>query len=273
MGKYAGPNAVEDSLIRGLKELDIDFKRNVRPVVDDTVIVLSGVKALREAITLKEAGVIKKLVAGPNVVTFPLDANRVFMHPAIDTVLVPAQWVKDFWLQEAPALAEKIAIFPSGVALSKVSTRAGTPVIYDKMGDKELLEDVLDIVGECRVFQYGSFVRKDYLLALETAPYLIYLSQSESQGLALQEAWIRDVPTFVNKSTTWQSRNYRFSAEKINAPYLTDDFGAFLSDTAELKSHIAKAGTYSPRQRCIETLSDKVSVQTLLARINYEKNN
>ena len=273
LGKYTGPNAVEDSLIRGLKELQIDFKRNVRPKAEDSVIVLSGVRALHEAIKLKEAGAIKQLVAGPNVVTFPLDADRVFMNPAIDTILVPAKWVKDFWLQEAPGLAQKIAIFPSGVALTKASSRSGTPIIYDKLGDTELLKDILSIVGECRVFQYGSFARKDYLSALETAPYLIYLSQSESQGLALQESWMHNVPTFVNISTTWQSGKYRFTAENINAPYLIDDFGAFFKNSTDLKNYIAKAHTYSPRQQCIETLSDKVSVQTLLVKIQYEKNN
>ena len=268
VGKYSGPDAVCDSLLRGLTKDGIAYNLNPNSPKNDTVIVLSGVAALKSAIRQKERGAIKKLIAGPNIVSTPHDAEGIMRNPAIDTILIPSKWVADFWEQEAPELKNKIRIWAAGVRVAAPGTRNGNPIVYDKMEDSALLAHIVTTIIESgatpHIFTYASYNHANYMKALATAPYLIYLSKSESQGLALQEAWAHDVPTLVHKSTVWESGSHRFEAEQINAPYLTDQLGAIFSTNEELKDLIVHTKTYHPKVYCDQKHSDKVSAATLL---------
>ncbi len=264
VGKYSGPNAVEDSLLRGLKKLNVPFQRNTKPLRGDTVVVLSGIEALREAIAIKETGLIQKIVAGPNIIANPNDADRIMCDKNIDIIPVPSQWVADLWIHEAPELADKIRVWPAGVQISTPSTRDGLPIIYNKLRNPELVVQVQETIGVCHVFTYGAFKQQDYLKALADAPYLIYLAQSESQGLALQEAWAHDVPTLVNQSDHWKSKVMSWNAPQINAPYLTPLLGSVFNTVDELPELIEQSTRLHPKQYCDTHLSDEASAQILL---------
>lgn len=264
-GKYSGPNAVEDSLLRGLKELEVPFLRNSLSSDVDTVVVLSGKEALRENILHKRAGLIKKLIAGPNIVAHPRDADSILLSKEIDAILVPSKWVADLYAQVVPELANKIKVWPSGVLVSDASTRKGQPIIYNKLGNHSLLTKIQQLLGTpAKVFTYGSFAHKDYLKALSEAPYLIYLAKSESQGLALQEAWAHNVPTMVNKSTHWEALGLVWDSPQINCPYLTPELGVVFENTEELPIMIERVSALHPKQYCDEHLSDRASAQRLL---------
>lgn len=262
--RYSGPDAVRDSLTRGLSMLTIPYRVDTRPQTDDTLLVLSGVSALKHAIRLRADGTIKKLIAGPNVVMHPSDAKRIMCNDAIDLILVPSSWVQEFWKHEAPELASKLHVWPAGTAIAPASTRTGLPIIYDKLGDATLLEKARDAVGEHRYFTYGTFIRSAYLTALSDAPYLVYLAHSESQGLALQEAWAHDVPTFVNHSTHWEHGGCSWEAQNINCPYLTPELGAVFENSEELRIMISSAHAVHPKEYCDMYLSDKASAEALL---------
>lgn len=263
IGKYSGPNAVEDSLLRGLRELHVPYKRNAGLGKTDTAIVLSGTKALQEAILAKESGLIEILVAGPNIVANPIE-EPFLLSNQVDHALVPSQWVKDLWINLSPKIATKIAVWPSGVEIRESSTRSGSPIIYDKSGDGDFLEKIKAQVDNCRVFTYGEFKRKDYLEALKTAPYLIYLSHSESQGLALQEAWAHDVPTLVNKSASWQSGELSWEAPQINCPYLIPDLGEVFDNPTDIPIIVERITSLHPKIYCDKELSDQASATKLL---------
>lgn len=264
VGKYSGPNAVEDSLLRGLKELQIPFRRNTRIENKDTVIVLSGIKALQEAIEAKRKGGLNKLVAGPNVIANPHDADRLMFSKEIDAILVPSKWVAELWTKEAPELASKIKVWPAGVSKSKTSTRAGTPIIYDKLGDASLFSAIQQTIGTARIFSYGTFKHRDYLTTLADAPYLVYLAQSESQGLALQEAWAHDVPTLVNRSNFWQGGELSWEAPQINCPYLTPELGEIFDNPTDIPIMIERIASLHPKAYCDKELSDQASANKLL---------
>lgn len=265
--KQRGPDAVCESLVRGLKELGVEFALNPKQPQEVTV-VLSGTEALRQALAAKFSGQIKKLIVGPNIVIHPYHAERIICDEAIDIVLVPSKWVADFWSHEAPALKSKIRIWPAGVAVSSASTRMGQPIIYDKLGDKDLLAGAEASMGtSVRKFTYGQFSRQKYLKALTDAPVVIYLSRSESQGLALQEAWAHDVPTLVNKSTHWEGVGLSWDSPQINCPYLTPELGAVFENLEELPRMIEKSLLLHPKHYCDKHLSDRASVQALLKLI------
>lgn len=259
-----GPDAVQESLLRGLNELNIPYRYNPA-VIKETTLVLSGVDALKDAIKAKKAGLVNKLIAGPNVTIHPDDQNGILRNPIIDNVLVPSKWVADFWIHEVPEFSSKIIIWPAGVAVAKASTRNDAPIIYDKLGDRALLTAIKKVTPpETIVLTYGSFSKSHYLKTLATAPFLIYLSASESQGLALQEAWAHNVPTLVNKSTNWENGQMSWEAEQINCPYLTPELGAIFDTPEQIPSLITSVSKLNPKPYCDQYLSDRVSAKTLM---------
>lgn len=264
--KYTGPQAVKDSLIRGLKETRVSYQLNPIFSSSEIVIVLSGPTALRKAITKKNRGEIKKLIAGPNVVTTPDEYTKLIQDPAIDLILVPSQWVKDYYQKTAPEVSHKVRIWASGVAEAKSSTRDGQVIIFAK--DENNLSKTLKVTEEIgtptTVFTYGNFNHKQYLQALESASAMIYISKSESQGLALQEAWMHNVPTFVHFTGITRNPLFTWQDDKINAPYLNEKFGALYKNLNELKELLKSASKYQPRFKCIKELSDQASVAKLL---------
>lgn len=266
-GRYSGPNAVRDSVLRGLKIHNIEYELNPIIVHGDTLLVLSGVNALRKAIRLKKSGSAIKLIAGPNIVTTPNDVQKIMCNDAIDTILVPSEWVANFWKHEAPEIAHKIHVWAAGVAQANASTRNGLPVVFNKIGEDSIFHEVKKALSQnnadYKLFTYGKFEHSEYLEALKDAPYVIYLSESESQGLALQEAWAHDVPTFVNNSTIWKSGPYSFKANQINAPYLTEALGGIFSSKEELTTLIEQAKDFHPKPYCDANYSDSASIEIL----------
>jgi hypothetical protein len=62
---------------------------------------------------------------------------------------------------------------------------------------------------------------------------MIYFSSTESQGIAMQEAWSYDVPTLVYSQPYYFIKNKRFNAS--SSPYLTKYCGFFLEIKMNLK--------------------------------------
>jgi len=84
-----------------MSQANISF--NYNPVllasVADTVIVLAGIRALRQAIKLKQEGKIKRLYVGPNVVVFSSDYDSILAQPEVDAAITPSDWVNDLYLE------------------------------------------------------------------------------------------------------------------------------------------------------------------------------
>lgn len=277
-----GPQAVERSLITGLKDLSVLFNVNTtleKPIL--TAGVLSNAQTLRWAIKEKTKGNIKYIVAGPNIAISPNDDNAIWRDPALDSIIVPSEWVKKHYIQEAPELEKKIRIWPAGVALPKAlkSEKKYDFLVYNKI-NKDILN--LSIVRHLRnkgfkvvELNYGTFKQKDYFNLLEQSKYEIYLSESESQGLGMFEAWARNVPTFVWDRGFWETATYRFEGVTAS-PYLSDKSGMRFKDFEDFKQKIGIFinGMYSPKQYIQENFTNEISAQRYLEIYNsVGKNN
>ncbi len=279
LGKYSGPDAVLDSLKRGLNELNIPFVVNPFKNKNVNIHVLAGAKALREAINKKRNNQI--LIAGPNILTVPTKHNNIISDPKIDIILTPSKWVTDYYIRLLPALKNKIYSWPSGVKIpNSMTTKNGKVLVIKKDIPFSIFENIIKTLNKMsvsyEVLVYGKFLHEDYLKKLETAPYLIYLQSSESQGLALQEAWSYNVPTLVFQNTKWTYEDQTWQDPKIAAPYLVDELGYFFN-LENLEERLRKIESFqgNPQKYCLENLSDKKSAELLLNIINdyREKNN
>jgi hypothetical protein len=272
--KEGGPMSVEQSLVRGLNELGVEF--NVNGEVGETVGVLRGVEALKWAIDEKASGRIKKLIAGPNLVVVPTDHNSILGNPNIDIVIVPSPWVKDFYSSVLPSIADKIRVWPAGVSVPEESSTGESCLIFKKQVDESLYVRVISELEKrdlrYELVEYGKSSQANYFEKLKKTKYVIYLQAVESQGLALQEAWARNIPTLV-----WSKGYFVYpSGQKvegnISAPFLSPEAGMFFSSadnfSSDLNEFLGRLSSFTPREYVIKNLSDKVCAENYLKIIN-----
>jgi hypothetical protein len=275
--KYGGHQAVTRSLVEGLTKIGADF--NYNPPEDDrileNVIVLSGPQTLRNAISLKEQGKIRFLLAGPNISDSVLDEDQIVGHPAIDFFVVPSSWIEVNVVKQLPSLTNKVLCWPVGV-----DTAYWTPqkkrseknvVVYWKTENEQFCENVENVLKSngytpLRI-RYGNYHPLHYRAALNKSAFAVFVSRSESQGVALAEAWAMDVPTLV-----WDPGELTFNGrtfEEVSAcPYLSTETGKRWVTIDELNGLVATYYRYSdqfkPKSHASRLFSDEVCASSLL---------
>jgi hypothetical protein len=275
--KYGGHPCVTRSLVVGLENLKANFNFNPRSLSDlgETVVVLCGTKQLRQMIRLKKRGIIKKLLAGPNIVVQPTDYERIITSPEVDICITPSEWVEDAYEIDCPELKGRLKSWPAGVDTEfwKPSGNKKNPkniLFFDKRSEKNLINNCRKYCEEkgynVETLAYGNYKLAEYIQAMERNSILVHFVEQESQGVSLTEAWSMDVPTIV-----WNPGFYRLGIKNYrssSAPYLTEQTGAFFKDFEEFKK-IEQLGAfdgkkYSARQWTLENLTDELSAQKLL---------
>lgn len=290
--KTRGPEGVLLSLKRGLDELGVLYKINSKPKIGDTVTVLSNIAALRYAIDQKKKGNISQLVAGPNLVVMPDEYNKILASTEIDKILTVSPWVQDLYNQVLPEVIPNLYVWPAGVQIPEIfrdpkikiytagkshtSKKQLSCIVFKKNVPETVYKKVIQTLNikdiPYIIFEYGKFKQQEYFTALEKNDIMIYLQEFESQGIALQEAWARNIPTFVWNQGIYTSPQGYIVSGNVAAPFLSPQSGMFFSDTdlknekfaANLDSFIAKVKSddpFTPRQYCIDHLSDKASAQ------------
>jgi hypothetical protein len=279
-----GPSAVAKSLTHGLDLLGAQYDVNPRRVSRvETLGVLSGLDALAEGIALRRCGVAGRLIAGPNLVVLPSEAEELMSAREIESCLVPSAWVKELYERDCAALAGRVVIWPAGVDAGYWSPPAGAQpagrhaVVFRKAvtgqanaSDREV-QEACALLGArgfaTTLLRYGTFTPRAYRRILRSSELVVYLGASESQGLALVEAWSANVPTLVRRfeELRYQGRVIRCSA----APYLSPNTGAFFADLQELGSLLDRwaelRASFEPRAWVLANMTDEVCARSYLA--------
>ncbi len=271
---FGGPKMVMESLLHGFNELGQEYLLNTAPKKPGVVAgVLNGAEVLMWAIKQKQLGKIQRIVAGPNIVILPSHENGILRNSAIDAILVPSNWVKESYVKDSPELAEKIFVWPAGIYIPEMGNESKDIdfLIYNKVGETKLIEEIRTRVKGCKVKEltYGNFKQADYFSWLNRTKYLVYVSESESQGLAMFEAWARNVPVLA-----WE-RGYAVAGEvtvegKTSAPYMHVRAGRSFSNASDLGKIIESLSqlSFDPRAYILEYFSPEVCAKNYLAIIN-----
>ena len=266
-----GPEAVLASLQRGLAVEGVDFALNPRRLAAEGVVgVLSGHDALARAIEWRQGGSGRRLLAGPNLVILPSDEPELMTAPEIDLCLVPSEWVKRLYEEDSPELRGRVAVWPAGVdpdywTPGEPSRRA---LVYVKRVDGQRNVEDAEVAGarsaleragfEVVPLEYGTFKPSAYRSALRGAALMVFFSPTESQCLALVEAWAADVPTLV-----WDCGRLEYKGrvyEGSSAPYLSPATGAaFSGDSGDLIARWDELRPgFRPREWVLENMTDAV---------------
>lgn len=280
-----GPSSVLRSLVRGLSLLDIPYNLNPqRNCVRKNCIVLSDVLALEEAIALKEEGIINVLLAGPNIVTFPEEYDHIVMDVKVDRCVVPSDWVQQLYSRNLPFEHARISVWPAGVDLNMWPDNMGanldhpTVLIYLKhFDDQRFSQQIFSYFNEhgwnVEVVVYGEYRQDEFSEILHGVNLAIFLSITESQGIALAEVWASNVPTFVLR------RDYLTlpdgsRCEASSAPYLNRETGMFFNSFGsflECMDEFWKEPTsFKPRNWVSQNMTDEICAEKLIGMFNDE---
>ena len=172
--KDRGPKAVTASLLRGLNELGFAYKLNpkIREIgAHDTLWINESLDALGWAIHFK--GKENTLIVGPNLVITPLDHKEILCDKAIDIILQPSAWTKDFMIMVKPELKDKLRIWPAGVAVPETKNigKSIDMLVYTKNNaEKKLMDRIILSLKEKKlafdIIDYGAFKQEIILTSL-----------------------------------------------------------------------------------------------------------
>ncbi|MEK7131250.1 MAG: hypothetical protein AAB797_00760 [Patescibacteria group bacterium] len=276
LGRSRGPQAVTNSLLAGLKEMEINYVLNPesKNIKDGAVVYVNeSAEALRDAIDIKKKGRISKIIAGPIIAVLPNEKNGIMLDVNIDLLPFPSAWTKDFWVAQAPQLAAKIKIWPAGVGSDcDLSQTRDLVLVYYKSGPKKQLNYIINFLKSKNIpyeaVRYGHYRKEDYFGLLARAKSLIYLSESESQGLALGEAWMHNVPTLVWNRGYWEYCGYKWFDGKISAPYLTAECGLFFAGeedfSAKWRDFTGNLSLYKPRDYALTNFTNTLAAKRFI---------
>lgn len=219
------------------------------------------------------------LVVGPNVSILASELPGVFESPSIASILVPSDWVRHHWIADSPSLAEKIKVWPSGVDFrfwrpEPADKRNSRVLLYVKTKSDPVVDQARSALRssgyELREVEYGDYSPRRYLQALRECGSVVYIGGSESQGLALLEAWATNVPTFVydapRQEIVLKDRSIVLTRGEFSpAPYLTSDVGAIWTQPEELPELCSRARDYAPRRSVEGRFSDAETTKAYLS--------
>ncbi len=234
--------AVYRSVVNGLDLIGAQYNCNPRrkSSLNLYVLVLCHDETAFQMVQLKKKGVIEKLFIGPN---FVFDSSTT---DCCDGWLVPSEWIKNDIADMQPKMRDKIFVWKAGVDTSywkpAKQEKKKKALIYNKYDSKNLLESIQELLylygWDVEIIQYGNYSQAEYKDALERAVFAIFISASESQGIALAEAWAMDVPTLVWDNLGVVVFNHFFHSKA--APYLNPNVGLPWKNLAELNELLGK---------------------------------
>lgn len=273
-----GHPGVTRSIYNGLRKLQINF--NINPLyseIGSVIFCLDGINKLREAIQLKRMNRIKRLIVGPNMVGRMSDENYIILSPEIDIYLTPSQWNWIGNLQDAPSLEKNMLIWPVGVDTDfwkcenhRLQQTSPHVLVYWKTEPETFCVAIENLLKKYNWqpirIKYGSYIRDDYKKCLSKVNFAVFISRSESQGIALAECWAMNVPTLVWNPGELFTYN-RWYDPVSASPYLTDATGKDWKELYQLEE-LLKAFKliryrFEPRQWVLNNMTDEICITKL----------
>lgn len=277
-GKYQETRSV----LKGLYELHVPYRYNPASFkeVTDTVLVLADQRALLQAITFKQQKRIRRIIAGPTIVTRADEYGGILASPEIDICLVPSLWVQQAYEEQLPALKGKIRCWYAGVdttywqsSSADIVVATKDALVYWKTEPEEFVEAVesaLKLHGWVpHRIRYGFYKPEEYKALLSRCRIAVFISKSEQQGLALAEAWAMNVPTLVWDPQLMSTHEYTYSFVS-SCPYLTKQTGQTWKTMSDLNHRLSSLGrkVFSPREWVLAYMTYEQSSLALLRIIN-----
>lgn len=250
---WGGHPEANKSFLESLRLLDLSIHVNPMKPRSRAVLVLSDLKDLAKLVAKYDL-----VILGPNAAHSLSEIDADVRNAPNMRFLVPSEWVRRLWSSNYPEIEDRIVVFPVGTDQTfwrpKLSVSQRDSLLVYLKSYTEVGIDILQALDASKrkysIVKYGGYGPKLYRSKLEESVAMIFVGATESQGLALQESWMMDVPTFVFATDENSNQNATL------APYLTSQRGMFWSSEEQLLQTIeTQAGLLRPRESTVAELS------------------
>lgn len=268
-----GHKALDLSLIRGFKRLGIPYLWNkVNKHTKYVILLWVDIKYL------KRIEKIKKKYPWIKIVTVPTACGRYGEYQwkfaeldYIDYNLVACEWLKERLANKLDKkYRHKMKAWPSGVQVDPLTDKGkiynSVMCYYKLVPENPAITEYLKSKGiNPLVVQYGAYQMEDYYKWLTGVDFVIFVQDiTESQGLAIAEAWAKNRPSIIKYNTGGNGGE--------TCPYLTAKAGMYYKTEKELFGIIDEyvhdkkkfLGKFSPYKIAKEKFSDEASVKDLI---------
>jgi len=274
---------VANSVLRGLKKACRDYNFNPDHIVDvkENVIITGNHHAARQAYDWKKENRIKTLMLGPNFA--PSTENFIIAWPLVTCYLGNSEWYEANLRRINPSLENRICRWFAGVdenywkPITKFRDKRSNKVLLYHKTDGHILELARQCLQECgytvKIISYGFYKPEEFKKELEECKFAVFVSRSETQGLALAEAWSMDVPTLAWNPKSWHDWDGYTWTDNSSCPYMNPMVGLDWQEIDGFRNIVRSfdeiSKTFAPRRWVLLNMTDKVSVEKLLSNIRF----
>jgi glycosyltransferase involved in cell wall biosynthesis len=251
--RVVGCKKVIDNLKKGLDQLEQEYVEN--ELGDVNGCIHGGVKEFKEK-TLPSNTLI-----GPEIVVLPSETNSWIKYK---NWCQPSQWVIDYMKVFREVKYNRLYVWPVGIDTDEFQPDRDKMKKYDcfiyyKNVTRQTPIEKLNYVRReldnrkmtYKVIEYGKYTEDELKKACSDCLFAVFLTGTESQGIALMEVMSMDCPVFVINEPVFKYSNFEFYGAS-SAPYFDNRCGMIAKDICEIGDFRDELLKYYPRDYIIE---------------------
>jgi glycosyltransferase involved in cell wall biosynthesis len=295
----SGPAQAFWNLCQGLTQLGVPYRVNDFAYAgqhpEERACIIGGYNVLESRQWRNE------IIYGPSIIKYPVEVPDLLERFPISKVVVYSDWQRQLY---ESAWGERLVVWPVGIDTDKWSPAPQSRkdidlLIYEKVDTSTLFYDDPDAqAADGRLYEdtmikpirryaeqhglktarvrYGFYREKKYLDLLRRSKAMVFLSRSETQGLAYLEALSSGVPVMAwDKGALWRERlsHTRLGPKRVRAtsvPYWDERCGVKFKTLEQFTAQLAgffeqvDAGQFNPRAYICEHLTLKQQAASYL---------
>ncbi len=218
-------------------------------------------------------------VLGPGLLDHPSLAPDLMNDARFRSYIVPGEWMRAIF---ARSYGERCAVWTAGIDTSAWPDMRAEPkdidvLVYDKIVWKDPSYEASIVAPLLRALdarkkkyhriRYRHYVHAEFLALLARSRVMAFLSETETQGIAYQEAMACNVPILAWDNGWWLDRQ-RFHGDTVrlpasSIPHFDDRCGISFRDASGIETAVdamfGRATAFEPRQFVEDRLSLAVS--------------
>lgn len=282
--KVSGYLVWYQALARALRRAGMDVRENDHALArahPDHPVGIAGYPEILDGWDLPNPAIL-----GPGLLDHPSERPELMRDPRFRYYIGPCEWEMEMFRRR---YGDAMMLWYAGFDLDEwPDTRAHAKdvdvLVYDKIRWNRdelvpaLLEPILDTLRarglRVEVVRYGRYDHETYRALLSRSRSMLFLCESETQGLAYQEAMAMGVPILAWDNGFWLDPNReRWEKDPVPAtsvPYFSPECGERFRDLGEfepaLDRFLSRLDTYDPRGYVARELSEARSAELYLSR-------
>ena len=241
------------------------------------------------------------IIYGPGIIEYPVDDPDLMNRLPIRTVVVYSEWQRQLYLS---AWGDRVTVWPVGVDTDEWSPDENVEkdidlLLYDKMDSyvlfykdagpperrrnlykRELFSPILELAErrglKTHVIRYGFYLEEKYRSLLRRSKAMVFLSKSETQGIAYLQALSSGVPIMAwDVAEKWRERltTERLGDKRVlvtSVPYWDQRCGVKFKDFDEFAGQFdefwkaLQQQVYAPRAYVLDNLRLKPQAEAYL---------